>query len=124
MSVSAQPQIPASAPSTSPASCVFDPFLGCGVAVDQFLERQRLPVDQPQQRVAEEVRVVAVVELKRHFVQVGGQVLRRKLVVAADDGALEQRPDALDRVRVDDAANPLALIVRDEFMGGIGVTEA
>ena len=49
----------------------------------------------------------AVVVAELHLVQLGRQVLDRELVVAADDKALEERPDALDGVRVDVAADPL-----------------
>ena len=51
-------------------------------------------------RVAEQERVVPVVVAPFQFVQIGGHVLHGHLVVAADDAALEQRPDVFNGLRV------------------------
>lgn len=48
----------------------------------------------------ENVRVVPVVVPELRFRDVQRQVLGRDLVIAADDAALEQRPEAFNRVRV------------------------
>lgn len=66
----------------------------------QVRERQGVSLDQPQDRVAEQERVVAVVPAECSLVQVGGKMLRRELVVRADHGAVEQAPYAFDRVGV------------------------
>jgi hypothetical protein len=68
---------------------------------DQLGIGQSIGSDQPEQCIPEQERVLAVVEPKCELVQVGVQVLLRELVIAPDDGALEQRPDALHAVGVD-----------------------
>ena len=75
--------------------------------------RQRLPMNQHEQGVAEEVGILPVVEAELHLVKVGGQVLRADLVVAPDDPALEEAPDTLDRVRMHVGADILVRGVVD-----------
>ena len=53
------------------------------------------------------VGVLAVVITELRFSDVQRQVLGRHLVIAANDGPLKQAPEALNRVRVDSAANVL-----------------
>ena len=57
----------------------------------------------------EHVRVAAVVVAEREFVDVERQVLLRHVVERTHDSTLEQRPERVDRARVDLAANVLAL---------------
>ena len=50
---------------------------------------------------AEDIGVMAVVVLELGLGNVQRQILGADLVIAANDGALEQAPEALNRVRVD-----------------------
>ena len=65
-----------------------------------------------------------VFEAELHLVKVGGQVPRADLVVAADDSPLEERPDALDRVRVDVGPDVLVGRVVDLLVAGVLVADA
>ena len=67
-----------------------------GLIRSQFSVRQVVRLDQREDRVPEQERILPVVESKAEFVQVGRQVLDGKLVVRADDGTLEQAPSAFD----------------------------
>ena len=59
----------------------------------------------------------AEIEAPRHFAKVGVDMLPRKEVVGADDLALEQRPDGLDAVRVqDEVADIFARAVIDAMV--------
>src|SRR5579884_2408927 len=73
----------------------------------QFLIRQRPSFHKPDDRVPEQVRVVAVVEPERELVQVRRKILLGELVIAADHRAVEQAPNRLHGVRVNVSANPL-----------------
>src|SRR5437762_11772932 len=53
----------------------------------------------------ENLGVVAVVEAPRELVEVEGQVIFRDLVEGADDAALQERPEAIEVLRVDAAAH-------------------
>ena len=70
---------------------------------------------QRDERVAEEVRILAVVESERDLVQVCGQVLDRQLVVRPDDRPLQQAPYAFYGVGVNIAANPFLGVVVDRL---------
>src|SRR5258706_16416560 len=65
---------------------------------------------------SENVGVVAVVVPELRLSDVQRQVLGRNLVIAANDAALEQAPEALNRVRVDRANNVLLGAVLDGAM--------
>lgn len=52
---------------------------------DELFERERVALDQLQDRVAEHVGVLAVVPAERRFVKVGPQVLHGELVVRTDE---------------------------------------
>ena len=54
-----------------------------------------LRVQQPEQCVSEQPRVVPVVEAPFQLVEVGVQVLDADLVVGPDDGPLQEAPDVL-----------------------------
>jgi hypothetical protein len=77
-------------------------------------------------RCPEDVIVMAVVILELRLSDVQGEVLGRNLVVAANDGPLEQTPEALNRVRVDSADNVLLFAVNHravrEMLVQMGVT--
>ena len=66
---------------------------------DQILVLQRFASQQRGQRIAEQVRILPVVEPEGHFVKVSVQMFRGELMVRTDDGALEQAPDVLNGVR-------------------------
>jgi hypothetical protein len=70
----------------------------------EFRECERFALDQRENRVAEQERVVAVVEPERELVKVGRKVLAAELVVAADDTAIKEAPHVLNGVRVNVAA--------------------
>lgn len=61
----------------------------------------------------ENIGVVAVVIPELSLSDIQRQVLAADLVIAANDGPLKQRPEALNRVRVDRTDNVLLLGVRD-----------
>ena len=63
---------------------------------NELLVLQRLGRDQCHERVAEEVIVVPVVEAEGHLVKVGVHVLRRELVIRADNRPFQQAPDLWD----------------------------
>src|SRR5260370_21563294 len=78
--------------------------------------RQRVGLDQSQQHVAEQVRVVAIVEAVLKLLQVRGQMLFADLVVRADHRAVKERPRRLDGLRVNVAAHPFLFGVPDALM--------
>ncbi len=61
-------------------------------------------MDERKHRFAKQDPVVAPVEAPLHFVELRGQMTRRKLTVAAADAALHEAPRALCGLRVDFAA--------------------
>jgi len=63
-------------------------------------------MNEREQSVSEQVGVLPVVEPELEFVQVGAQVFLGELVIAPDDGPLEQRPRRLNAVRRHVAPNP------------------
>jgi hypothetical protein len=62
-------------------------------------------------RLAEDVLIIAVVVAELEFGDVQRQILGADLVECADYAAFEDRPEALDRVRVDRADDVLTLAV-------------
>ena len=85
--------------------------------------RQCFGVENAPQGVPEDVRVVPVVEPSLQFFEVAVQVLRADLVERADDGPLEQRPDALDAVRVHVANHSLFSRVVHRLVPGVVIDE-
>jgi hypothetical protein len=59
-------------------------------------------------RFAEDVVIKTVVISELKFCDVQREVFAADLVIGADDAALNQRPEAFNRVRVDRADNVLA----------------
>src|SRR5207247_9054372 len=57
-------------------------------------------------RVREQISAPTPIESKLEFVEVGVEMLCAQMMVGPDDGTLEQRKRALDRVGVDLAAYP------------------
>jgi hypothetical protein len=88
---------------------------------DQFLVRQRLSFDKPQERVAKQIDVGPVIEAPCDLIEVRRQMLHRKLMVRADNRAVEEAPDALNRVRVNVAPNPLFRRVVNPLMARVFV---
>lgn len=68
-----------------------------------------------------DIRVLAVVEPERKFIQIQRQILLAHVVIGANYTALEQRPKALNVVRVDLATDILASAVLDRFMANVAV---
>lgn len=64
----------------------------CGRLFRQFLVFKVLGLNQPEQGVAEQVRVITVDEPELELIKVTFNVLLGNLMVSADDGTLEQRP--------------------------------
>src|SRR5262249_42383435 len=67
---------------------------------NQLLVFQRLSRNQSLDRIAEQVRIFAVVEPEAHFIAVGLQVLGADLVPCADDPPFQKRECRLDSVCV------------------------
>src|SRR5580692_2986467 len=65
--------------------------------------------------------VVALVESPLKFVKVCVHVLGADLMIRTNDRPLEQRPYALNRVRVDIAAYPFLRAMVDRLMRRVGV---
>ena len=59
--------------------------------------------------------MIPVVILELRFRDVERQVLAANLMIAANDAALDERPEALNRVRVDRANNP-QFIAKSDFI--------
>ena len=85
---------------------------------------ERVGVDDACQRVAEDMRVVAVVEPPLQFFEVAVHMLGAHLVERADDGALEQAPDTFNAVGVDVADDPFLGTMVDGLMAGVSVADA
>ena len=75
------------------ASIPNDSWLLCKFGIRECLTGQ-----EPQQRIPEQVGVLSVVEPPGPFIEVSLQMLRAKLMIGADDGALEKRPGILSQV--------------------------
>jgi hypothetical protein len=90
----------------------------------ELFERQRVTLNKLEDGVAEHERVVFVVPAERCLVQIGGKVFHGKLVVRANHGAVKERPDRLNRVRVYLAAYPFVARVIDIFVSGVVVGDA
>lgn len=73
----------------------------CLLGRDELREGERVALDQPEDRVAEPERVLAVVPAERGLIQIGGQVLDAELVVRAAENAKRLRRAllSLDRER-------------------------
>ncbi len=90
----------------------------------QFTIGEIPSVYNPLQRIVEDVRVVAVVEAPLQFFKVTAHMLAAHFVERADDGALEQAPDAFDAVGVHVTYDPLLDRVVDRFVAGVVVGDA
>jgi hypothetical protein len=66
-------------------------------------------VSAPCYGAPEDVRVVPVIESERELIEVQRQIFLADVVIGADDSALEQRPERFNRVRMNQAANVLAV---------------
>ena len=93
-------------------------------AIYQLPVGERRRFQDALQRVPEHVRVVAVVEPPLHLFQVAIQVLGADLVEGPDNGALEQRPDALDTIGVNIADHPFVCGVVHCFVARVAVGDA
>src|SRR5712691_10417305 len=75
-------------------------------------------------RLAEDVFVIAIVVAELELGDVQRQILRADLVECSDDAALEDRPEAFNRVGVDRANDVLAQRVVDDAVRVSGVQPA
>jgi hypothetical protein len=82
----------------------------------EFLISQRVCRDQLAQRVSKQKRVLSVIDSKAELVQVGRQLFRGMLLVAALDRPLEQGPSRLDVLRRYLAPNPFFLAAVNALM--------
>jgi hypothetical protein len=89
-----------------------------------MLIRKVLSANEFQERIPEQVRIVAVVEPPFQFIQVGIKMLDRDLMIGTDYGALQKAPGGLNAVRVNVAAYPLLDAVVDGLVAGIFVADA
>ena len=92
--------------------------------VNELPVGERVGVHDAPQGVSEDVRVVPVVEPPFQFFEVAVQMLRTDLVERADDGALQQAPDAFDAVRVHIADDPFLDGVTDDAVPRVGIPDA
>ena len=60
--------------------------------------------------VKEDIRILAIVEAPRKFVQVERQIFLADVVIAGDDPALQQRPEILNRVSMNISAHVFAAL--------------
>ena len=92
--------------------------------------RYQLPVFEgfrahdPREGVVEDVVVLSIVVSPFQFVDVAIHVLDAHLVERAGERTLEQRPHALDAVRVNVAHDPFLFGVVHGFMAGVAVLDA
>jgi hypothetical protein len=82
----------------------------------EFLVFDVLRFQHLEKRIAEQVRVFAVIETEAHFIKVGLQMLCADFMPCSDDAALEQRERALYGVRVYVANGVDAILVLDRFV--------
>ena len=95
-----------------------------GSVIDQFTVRQRAGGQDAPKRVGEDARVAPVVEPPLQFFEVAVDVLQADLVERPDDRPFEQRPDALDAVRVQVPDDPLLRGVVDRLVPRVVVRDA
>ena len=81
-------------------------------------------VDYSFQSVAEDMRIVAVIETPFQFLKVSVQVLGAHLVEGSDDGPLKQAPDALDAVGMNVTHNPLLRRMANGLMASVVIGNA
>lgn len=77
-------------------------------------------MDESEHRIAEQERILAIIETPCHFVEVGLQMLRRDFMPCADDAALQEREGRLNRVCIEFTAHVFFRAVIDcrMFDGG------
>src|ERR1700733_5296604 len=84
--------------------------------LNEFLVLHLLGRHQPRQRIAEQERILALIEAPLKFLKVAIQVFCAHLMVRANDRPLEQRPYALDAVRVNITPHPFLRAVVNTVM--------
>src|SRR2546425_4439462 len=95
-----------------------------GRTLDQTPIRHRVRTREGANCVAEKEVVASIIETPLEFIEVLVHVLRRQVVVRADDAALEQAPDALYGVGMNVAPYPLLSLMVHSVPLGVFVTEA
>jgi hypothetical protein len=85
---------------------------------NEFLELKVFGIQHALHSIAEQVRVLTVIESPAHFVKVGLQVLCTKTVPCTDNPALEKRECRLYGIRVHVAVNVNAILVLDSLVLG------
>jgi hypothetical protein len=88
-------------------------MISCGSSLRQNFVFQIVGGDQFEHGIAEQKRILSVVESPRHFVKVGHQMLRRDPMPRSHNPALKQREGRFNGIRVNVAANVPALPVLD-----------
>src|ERR1035438_8334549 len=86
----------------------------CGLYKLPILKVLRL--EQPQQCVSEQKRIIAVIESEAHFVEVGLQMLCANTMPRSNDAALEQREGGFHGIRVHVANGVDAVLVTDSLV--------
>lgn len=89
----------------------------------EFLVPQRLSVEQANDRVAEQVRILSVVEPELQLVNVGIEMLGAHLMERTDDRTVKERPHTFDPVCVNVAADVLLGSVVDGFVSRVLVCD-
>ena len=77
----------------------------------QFFVFKVLSVNELDDRIAEKVRVFAVIESKTHFIEIGREMLRIHFMPRPNDAALKQGKGRLDCIRVNVAVSVLARVI-------------
>ena len=91
---------------------------------DQCIVGECVRVHDAPEGVAEDVRVVPVVESPLELLEVAVHVLGAHLVERADDRPLEQAPDAFYAVRVNVSGDPLFLGMSNSLMARVVVRDS
>lgn len=89
----------------------------------EFRVWQLLSFYQFQERIAKQKFVVSIVKPMLKLIQIGVQMLHRKLVVGADHATLKQAPNAFNGVGVNVTAHPFLFAMVDRFMARVGVAK-
>ena len=95
----------------------------CRLIFRQFLVFKIRRLQKSEQRIAEQIRVVPIVESKFKLVKVAVEMFHTELMVRADDRTLEQRPRTFNGVCVNIATNPFLKVVVNGIVDGVRVPD-
>ena len=81
-------------------------------------------MQKSQQRIAKQVRVISVVESEFKLIKIAVKMLHGNLMIGTNDRTLEQTPDVLEGVSMNDAAHVFFLPVSDRCVKRVLVCNA